>query len=31
MRKSNNGAQWEWFEVIILGDMDWEDLTKMVF
>lgn len=31
MRKLNNGDQWEWFEVVILGAMDWEDLTKMIF
>lgn len=30
MRKLNNGDQWKWLEVVILGDIDWEDLTKMV-
>lgn len=30
MRKLNNGDQWKWFEVVILGDIDREDLTKML-
>lgn len=30
-KKLNKGDQWKWFEVVILGKMDWEDLAKVIF